>query len=187
MKKILSMLLVFSLILGCSAAIAEMGVQVIGGPVEETEPVSLDDFKLNIEAEIEGYGILSGTEFNYIDKLRHHPSWSGTYQSGAEADYAILRMDILNTTLKAKDYLTSCSVKVVFDDVYEYGGWAYQYNYDASEDVVLDSDEQFSIEPMYQGHFCFGCTLPNSVVNSKKSLRMVITLDGNEITYNIRK
>lgn len=46
MKKILSVLLVLSMLLAASAALAEnMGVQVIGGPETETEPVSLDDFK----------------------------------------------------------------------------------------------------------------------------------------------
>lgn len=45
----------------------------------------------------------------------------------------------------------------------------------------------FAAGPMYTGHYAFGCTLPNAVVNSKKPLRMVITIDGNELTYNIRK
>lgn len=181
------MLLILSMLLGCSVAMAEMGVQVIGGPDTETEPVSLDDFKLNVDAEIDGYAVLFGTEFNYINEFKHHPSWTSTYSSGNEAEFAMLRIDILNTTMKPKDYLASYSVKVVYDDVYEYGGWAYQYDFDQSKTTVLDLNEQFAIEPMYQGHYVFGCTLPNAVVNSKKPLRMEITIDGNEITYNIRK
>lgn len=48
----LSKLLLLSVLLGCSAALAEgMGVQVIGGPAVETEPVSLDDLKLETDAE----------------------------------------------------------------------------------------------------------------------------------------
>ena len=190
MKKILSLVLVIVLLLGCSVTFAEggdMGVQPIGGPDTETEAVSLDDFKLNADVEIDGYGVLCGTEFNYIDSLNHHPSWYNTYYSGKEAEYAMLRIDILNTTMKSKDYLSSYTVKVVYDDVYEFGGWAYQYDFDQSKSTVLDTNEQFPIEPMYQGHYVFGCTLPNAVVNSKKPLRMVITLDENEITYNIRK
>ena len=61
MKKILSMILVLSMLLSCSVAIAEMGVQVIGGPETEAEPVSLDDLKLNVDAEIENWGIVTAT------------------------------------------------------------------------------------------------------------------------------
>lgn len=210
MKKILSMLLVLSMLLTASAALAEnMGVQVIGGPATETEPVSLDDFKLNTEAEIEGYGILYATEFVFKDQLGYYRSGktdvydtSDFYKSGNEADYALLKMDITNTSTKPHDFLASCEVKVVFDDVYEYGGWFYQYNYNnktyksnnSGEDSqkqntnwVINAADQFAIDPMYQGHFVFGCTLPNAVVNSKAPLRMTIMIDGNEITYNIRK
>ena len=52
---------------------------------------------------------------------------------------------------------------------------------------VIDPADNFEIDPMYSGHYVFGCTLPNAVVNSEKPLRMVITIDGNELTYNIRK
>lgn len=210
MKKILSMILVLTMLLGCSAAMAEgMGVQVIGGPETETEPVSLDDLKLNSVAEIDGYGTIYASNFAYKDVLGYYRSGRSDvcntddfYYSGNEADYAILRMDITNTATKPRDFLSSCDVKVVYDDVYEYAGWFYQYNYNnktynsshSGEDSgkqntnwVLNAADQFAIDPMYEGHYCFGCTLPNAVVNSKKPLRMIITIDGNEITYNIRK
>lgn len=210
MKKILSMLLVLSMLLSVSAALADgMGVQVIGGPATESEPVSLDDFKLNTEATIDGYGILLATEFVFKDQLGYYRSGrtdvyntDDFYYSGNEADYALLKMDITNISTKPRDFLTSCEVKVIYDDVYEYGGWFYQYNYNngtydsskSGEDRkkqntnwVINQADQFAINPMYQGHYVFGCTLPNAVVNSKAPLRMVITIDGNEITYNIRK
>ena len=47
----------------------------------------------------------------------------------------------------------------------------------------LKSKDGFIVD----GHYAFGCTLPNSVVKSKKPLSMVININGNEITYNIRK
>ena len=73
MKKILSMLLVLSMLLSASAALAEgMGVQVIGGPETETEPVSLDDLKLNAEAEIEGYAKVTLTSFEFVDMLGYY-------------------------------------------------------------------------------------------------------------------
>ena len=210
MKKILSVILVLSMLLTASAALAEgMGVQVIGGPEVEAEPVSLDDFKLNTDAAIDGYGVLCATEFAFKDQLGYYRAGHTSvyysndfYHSGKEADYAILKLDITNISTKPHDFLSSCEVKVIYDDLYEYGGWYYQYNYnnetsgntDSGEDAdkqntnwVIDEADRFAINPMYQGHYCFGCTLPNAVVDSKKPLRMIITIDGNEITYNIRK
>ena len=52
---------------------------------------------------------------------------------------------------------------------------------------AINSEKNFVIEPMYPKRYAFGCTLPNAVVSSKKPLRMEITIDGNEITYNIRR
>ena len=118
MKRIISILLVLSMLLGSSAAMAEMGVQVIGGPVTVTEPVSLDDFKLGAEAEIEGYGILYATEFAYKDRLGYYRSGrkdvyatDDFYLSGNEADYALLRIDVTNTSPKSHDFLSACEVK----------------------------------------------------------------------------
>jgi len=216
MKKILSMLLVLSMLLTASAALAEgMGVQVIGGPETETEPVSLDDIKLNASAEIEGYATITPTSFAFVDLLgtyragktaprysNGYDSESEWYKSGAEAEYAVLKIDFLNTAMTPKDFLSQYEVKVVFDDKYEYAGWGYQYNYNNSTEKhsnfgqssgcqntewVINKADNFAIDPMYEGHYCFGCTLPNAVVNSKLPLRIVITIDGNEITYNIRK
>lgn len=120
MKKILLILLVLSMLLPASAAFAEgMGVQVIGGPETETEPVSLDDLKLNVEAEIEGYGTITLTSFAFKDYLGHYTDektiykwdWEKNYyESGNEADYALLYLDILNTTTAEKDYLNEYTV-----------------------------------------------------------------------------
>ena len=211
MKKMLSLLLVLSMLLSCSAALAEgMGVQVIGGPAVETEPVSLDDLKLETDAEIDGWGILTLTGYEVQDALGYYraghtsvyDAGADYYVSGQEADYAVVYADILNTQLKDKNYLESVSVKAVYDDVYEYAGWAYQrdynnatYNYYSLEADknkqnfrwVINAADQFAISPMYEGHYIFGCTLPNAVINGKKPLKLIITIDGNEITYNIRK
>ena len=67
MKRILSMVFVLMMLLTAVSAWAEnnMAVQVIGGPDAENEPVSLDDVKLNVDAEIEGYGIITPTSFQF--------------------------------------------------------------------------------------------------------------------------
>ena len=215
MKKILSMLLVLSMLLSAAVALAEdgMGVQVIGGPEAGTGPVSLDDVIIGTGVEIPGYGIITPTDFRFKDILTQYqagrgddPFYGGSdFKSGEEAEYAVLSMDILNTMTKTHQYIGNCSVIVVYDDTYEYGGWCYQRNYNnktsdrvcyggVNEDCgkqntnwVIDPADNFEIDPMHQGHYVFGCTLPNAVVNSEKPLRLVITIDGNELTYNIRK
>lgn len=213
MKKVFAMVLVLSMLLTAFAALAEtdaMGVQVIGGPETETEPVSLDDLKLEVDAEIEGWGILNLTSYEEQDGLGYyrtgetnvHDPDDDYYWSGKEAEFAVLYADILNTQIKDKNYLESATVKAVYDDVYEYAGWVYQrnynnktYKYDSLEvdkgkqntRWVINAADQFAISPMYQGHYIFGCTLPNAVIEGSAPLKLIITIDDNEITYNIRK
>lgn len=212
MRKILSILLALAMLLSASAALAEnMGIQVIGGPELETEPVSLDDLKLETEAEIDGWGIITLTAYEvqggvgYYDSGKTYVDYynqDAYYRSGNEAEYAVLYADILNIQLKDKNFLENVSVKVVFDDVYEYAGWSYQRNYNNTTydggPIEFDRNkqnlrwainevDQFAIGPMYEGHYLFGCTLPNAIFESKKPLKMIITIDDNEITYNIRK
>ena len=211
MKKVLSVLLVLSMLLTASAALAEgMGVQMIGGPDISTDPVSLDDIQIGTSVDVEGYATFLPTSFGYLDGLgaykagknevgynfNDNNTWA---ESGNDAEYAVLRIDITNLNIKDKNFLEDCTIKVVYDDIYEYAGWAFQYNYDnksydrhaykneQNENYVINEADIFAIGPMYTGHYCFGCTLPNAVVEGKQPLRMEITIDGNEITYNIRK
>ncbi len=191
MKKWISMLLVLSVALGCAYAAAEgMDVNLVSAPPaeEESEPVSLDDFKINAPYTIENYGELTATSFTWQDKLSYATTnYAAYYSSGVEAEYAILRFDILNLTQQSTNYLANVTVKAVYDDVYEYGGWYYQFNFDDDRDKAYMPEKYFNIDPMYVGHYCFGCTLPNAVVDSKKPLKLVITIDDNEITYYVRK
>lgn len=113
--------------------------------------------------------------------------WVSHYESKTQADFACLFMDVLNTTPDTVDFLKDCTVKVVFDDSIEYAGWCYQRDLDLNRCTWIDSSDNFPIEPYYEGHYVFGCTLPNAMFESDAPLSMIITLGGNEITYNIRK
>ena len=200
----------------CFAANNSMGVKALGDKTA-AEKVSVDNLVVDKEVEIEDYAIVKPTEFGYFNYLGFYNegfnspgggySWDSTCwhsNSGNEAEFAILRVDLTNLALEAKDFLKNCSVKVVFNDKYEYEGWLYQSNYNNSsyngmyyyleEDngnqnkrFAIDPKDQFAISPMYVGHYIFGCTLPNAIVESTKPLKMIITIDGNELTYNIRK
>lgn len=189
MKKGWLCLFVLLMVLTASAALAEnMGVQIIGGPETETKQVSLEDFKLNVPVVVDGFGTLTGTKFEIVDELSYYSGIQiNRHKSGNEADYALFSMDILNMQTKAVDFLDQFDVKAIFDDVYEYAGWAYQRNSDKKIEVALSSGDNFAIEPMYNGHYYFGCTLPNAVIESKAPLKLIINISGNEIIYNIRK
>ena len=122
-------------------------------------------------------------------------------KSGKEADFAWLKADVTNLQKTAANFMKEITVKVVYDDEYEYDGWVRQFNYDYSNSeivylgensvigwpVCLSPVDEMSINPMYKGHYVFGCTLPNFVVEDKESpLRMVITIGSHKLTYNIR-
>ena len=125
----------------------------------------------------------------------------GFKMSGNEAEFAWLKVDVQNLQKMSFGFIKDISVKVIYDDEYEYDGWVRQFNYDYSNSeiyryketttigwpVCLSPVDEMSISPMYKGHYAFGCTLPNFIVEDRKSpLRMVIKLGEHELTYNIR-
>ena len=134
-----------------------MAVTLISGPEEEeAETVSLDDVKTDKEIEIEGFGNVTFTGFEFRNKdIYIHSKNGGWMNSGEEADYACLYCDILNTNTKNKDYLANAEITAVYDDQYEYAGWCYQINYDDDKNEWYDheNDGAFTIAPMYTGHY----------------------------------
>ena len=123
-------------------------------------------------------------------------------KSGNEADFAWLKVDIANLLKQDAHFMKDIVIKVIYDDEYEYEGWVRQFNYDFSNfelysynknagvigwPVCLSPVDEMPIQPMYKGHYVFGCTLPNSIVEDKESsLRMEITIGDNKLIYNIR-
>ena len=131
-------------------------------------------------------------ETNSRHTIEFHGKWWSENQvaiseSKTQADFAMLRMDILNKSGASINFIENVEVVVVFDDDTKFNGWVRQYDFDVSEDYPLNPADNFNIDPYYIGHYVFGCTLPNSVVNSDAPLRMEIKLGDNELTYHIRK
>lgn len=129
-------------------------------------------------------------------KSYHNIEFDGKYwsdkqvvlnESKTQADFAMLEVDILNKSGKPINFIEKATVKVVFDDSTEFAGWCRQYDADVCTDKPLNPADNFAIDPYYIGYYVFGCTLPNTVVNSKASLRMEISIGDNELTYNCRK
>lgn len=188
MKKVL-LFVVLAVLMTVSTIFAQdTGIQLISGPEISADKVSIDDLKIGKDVEIDGWGILQLTSFEFIDSFRAYDMWSNYGgPSSYDSDYAFLKIDITNTALTEKNYLEDYNVTCIFDEDYVYGGFGRQYDLNRSKDAVFGKKESFTIMPMYQGHYAFGCALPNAVISSKKPLRLEITIDGNELIYNVRK
>ena len=177
--------LALGLSLGCfgtQSLSEDMGVVLIAGPEAEEETVSLDDVKLNTDIEIDNYGILN---FESCE-TRDYVYIGGDNSSGQEAEYLILKMTLINTDTKERSFMQDVSVKVVYDEVYEYAGWARQTR-DFISNGGHKADSDTKIGALYKGYFIFGCTLPNYIFTTDRPLRMEIEMDGNEFTYYVRK
>lgn len=135
----------------------------------------------------------------YDDKCNYtNMAWC---DSGKNADYAWLHVDLVNRSLSEKEFTAEITVKVVYDDLYEFGGWVRQYDENHASRVLrynwntahpaerafLHPEDKLAVAPMYTGHYILGCTLPNEVINGTEPLRMEIKLGDNELTYHIRK
>lgn len=170
----------------------EFGVQIISRPEEETaETSSLDDMKIEEEVEIDGYGIVTVKSFDIVDdfyRWNKNQTSHRMIESGDDADFALMYLSIINTATTARSFARECEVKLVFDEIYEYGGWIIQAkSYSDAAWRGLNEADYYAIEPLYEGCYMIGGAIPNYVVNNKKPLAMIITIDGNEMTYNIRK
>lgn len=173
MKKLAAVMLVVAAVLSVSCAFADDG-----------EKMTVDDVKFGTAYKIKGFGVVTFTEFSFIDKMNVQDV--SNIESGNEADVAYLKADIRNLGKKEAKFKGTFSVRAVYDDEYDYSGFAGQFDYDRTNRVYLNQD--FPIGPMYTGHYGFFCALPNFVVQDKTSpLRMIITINGHEFTYNIRK
>lgn len=204
MKKVfLFGLMLFGIVFSCFA-VNNMGIQMIGGPGVDTTPVSLDNMKVGESVTIDGYGKITITEASVIDKLYGYKkdqfyaadiTRDVVSSSGNEAEYYIIKMDIINLAFSSVNFLKDCSVIATYNDLYKFQGWAHQFNWnntfssgrDINKNAYIHESNEFAIGPMYAGHYVFGVTLPNAVIEGKEPLSIVINIGGNELTYNVRK
>lgn len=129
--------------------------------------------------------------FNILDALGYYGKGSssgkaaGYYESGAEAEYVVVKMSLKNNAPYSQDYMTGTYVELVYDGGYRFGGWIHQLA-NNSDSVVLNSGDRYTIESGQTGYFCFGCTVPNMVVNGSAPTQMIVHLLDTDIVYNIR-
>ena len=172
MRKFIAFALIVAAVMCAGIAFADDG-----------EKLKIDDVTFGKAYKIKGYAAVTFKEFSFIDSL--YISRSDNIYSGAESDMAYLAVDMRNLAKKEAKFLGTISIRVVYDDEYEYNGFVKQSNYD---DNGNHFNGEFAIYPMYTGHYGFFCTLPNYIVQDKSApLRMTITINGHEFTYHIRK
>lgn len=191
MKKILSILLILSMLLAAAAAFAEdTGIQVIGGPSAESAPVSLDDMKIGKTAKIDGFGDVTILSAEWRDEIAYRAyGYYDSWHSGDEAEYLYLKLRILNTQKSARDYAQEIhDIVCDFGDGYQFGGWFRQREDDTDDGYLYKNEkDSYEIAPLYAGQYGVIVTLPNLVVDSKEPLSVTFKIGDNEFTYHHRK
>ena len=66
MKKLLVLVLMAAMLASVAAA-EDLGVQMIGGPDFQAQPISLDDLQLGQSYSLDGYARVKPVEFKVID------------------------------------------------------------------------------------------------------------------------
>ncbi|RKJ51753.1 YARHG domain-containing protein [bacterium 1XD42-54] len=162
----------------------------------EADATAVGDLKIGDTVEIDGFGELTVLSFEFADTFQHlYDGMNKIQMSGDDADYAILKIRVLNTTTSKKKYLNDFSVKMKSDEKYGYQGWAFQYETDSeNENAVIAMDvseaEQKGlreIESLCEGYYMFGCTLPQEIVTGNGRLSMEIDFDGNKMIYYVQR
>ena len=179
---------------------------------DDGEKMTFDNVTFGKEYKIKGYAAVKFLGFKFVDAFAqweegrvdaNYPDSNRSLRtSGHEADFAWLKADVRNLMKSDVKFIGDISVKIVYDDEYEYNGWVRQFYYDYSDAEVrtdnkdigaigsptsLSPKDEIAIGPLHVGHYVFGCTLPMSIIDDKDApLRMVVTMKSNEFTYNIR-
>lgn len=150
--------------------------------------------------------------YSYADSKFNKEQWRYSdahwIDSGKTAEFLWFIIDITNLQKVDIEFIEQATVKVVYNDDYEFGGWVRQINYDNLEDVysnggisrfnqekgtypmtiVMHPETVAPVAMMYSSSYVFGCTLPNYVIEDKDSpLRIEIQLGNNDLTHHIRK
>lgn len=189
MKKILVAILVLMTLLAATTALAE-GVTVLSAPKPvETEQVSMDDIKIGKAITVDGFGVITPTKAEWVNWIDwDNGSWGGNWQSGDEAEYFVLTVEILNTQYSPVNFVDNCEVKADFGEGYVFGGWRKQYTNSVSTRVWEGTNKEYLISPLYVGKYAFIVTMPNFVKDSIEPLSVTVKLTEDvELTYHVRK
>lgn len=129
---------------------------------------------------LDGIGDITPLRCEFYDIL-----YEGNHavKTAGNEQFVLLELDILNTNRTTRGYLVGTEVTAVYDVGYVYQGEAHQMQEGKS---IMYRESEVLLDPMYNSSYAFACKLPNAVVNGTGPLQLILTLDGVQLTYQVR-
>ena len=141
---------------------------------DEASAESFDDISLGEEIEVEDYATF---QFPVSDFERY-----------TNEEYKLyLKMIIMNTQLKEAVFANTSSVKVVYDDKYEFSGEIRRIANTEELDMGGYSSANDKIKPLYYGSYKIECLVPVIIKETDKPLRIEFKVDDLAFVYHVRK
>ena len=187
MKRILSALLVISLIVIAQSSFAE-DVIILSSPDTATTKAagSLDDMTLNAEVDL-GDRIYELYKTNLSKKLSY--SNDSDIESSDVSSIAAVWIRVFNFSNKDMIYFKDAKVIVSYESergLYQFGGEVIQN--ESSDDVYWHHIENaVSTSPLYNTYYVFYCKIPDYAVNNAGELKMDIIDGQTTMTYYFRR
>ncbi len=129
---------------------------------------------------LDGIGDITPLSCTYYDRL-YSSKWA--HKAAKNEQYILLELDILNTNRQARGYLLGAEITAIYDGYYTYQGEVQQLQ---DTDTNGCNATEIKLDPLYNSSYAFACKLPNAVINGDGPLTLVLTLDGIQLTYDVR-
>ncbi len=139
-----------------------------------------NNLQLGQTLHLDGIGDVTPLSCTYYNKLYSH-KWE--HKVAKNEQYLLFEVDILNTNRQAREYLPRAEMKVFYDGYYTYQGEVQQLN---DTDTNYCNSTEAELKPLYNSSYAFACKLPNAVINGDGPLTLILTLDGVQLTYDVR-
>ena len=142
----------------------------------------------NSPLNISDYGRLTVTGANFRDRVDPPSKGNKTFTSYYEVEdpkmtYAHLIMSFYNSTGKGKDADKVATVKVIYDNNYEYRCFS-TIEEDNGTDFTYTNITD--IDPLTTGVIHYLCTVPDEVGSSGKPVVFVVNFNGTNYSYQVR-
>ena len=187
MKKLLCMLLTLVLMVPSVSAMASEVIMISSPDTKDSEyPGTIDDLKIGVGVDM-GDRVYMPFDGRVDERynIGGYPYW---VESGDEAEYLLLYLDIINMAPTKQMFLKEAKVVVTYTNSrgdYKFAGFVRQggSNHD---NYRIEQKDFTEIDPLYNGYYLCGCAIPNFVVNSEGRIKMEITVGDTVVTWVYR-
>ncbi len=187
MRKLLSALIILSLMLTVQASLAEDIIVLSSPDTQESKAVgSLDDMTLNAEVDL-GDRIYTLYKANVTKNI----AYSNDYpiEGSDVSSVAAVWVRVFNFANKDQSFFKDANVIVTYESErgpYQFGGAVIQNT--SSDDVswreIGDAD---SVSPLYNGYYVFYCKIPDYAAENPGELKIDIIDGQTTMTYYFRR